>query len=116
MSEGAVTPSPTNWLKWGLIASLALNLAFIGAVAGPRVFGRLHGHGSGSWRGEKSGEEFGLMGYARTLAPERRAPIAKLIKADRAGQKVLREAIRKARDEACPSATPRRNRSCSRSR
>ena len=97
MSEGAVTPSPTNWLKWGLIASLALNLAFIGAVAGPRVFGRMHGHDS--WRGEKSGEEFGLMGYARTLAPDRRAPIAKLIKADRASQKILREAIRKARDE-----------------
>ena len=97
MSEVPVTASPANWLKWGLIASLALNLAFVGAVAGPRVFGRMHGHGS--WKGEKSGEEFGLMGYARTLAPERRAPIAKLIKADRASQKILREAIHTARDE-----------------
>ncbi len=60
-----------------LIASLALNLLFIGAVAGAML-----GHGRHPPRLGKS-EDFGMMGLSRVLPEDRRKEMRKLLRADR---------------------------------
>jgi uncharacterized membrane protein len=83
-------------LKYALIASLAVNLLVVGAVAG-MMFGfakhRPHfGHGRG--------EDFGLMGLTRHLPEERRKEIRKDLRADRERLRPLVDEIRAARREA----------------
>ena len=91
----SAAPAGPSRMKWLLIASLAVNLLLIGAFAGPRLFGhRL-------WRGgDRGGEEFGLVGYARHLPTERRKMVRKIVEAEKGPIKALREDVRKARQEA----------------
>ena len=88
----ARTPS---WLKWALIASLAVNLLIVGGAVGHRMFGH---HGARG--GERGGEDFGILGYARTLGSDRRAIIRKAVQTGKPDLKALRDEIRKARIEA----------------
>jgi uncharacterized membrane protein len=80
--------------KWLLIASLAINLLVIGAIAGARF------HGHRGWRGERSAEEFGLIGYARHLPAERRKLIRKIVFAEKGAISAARAEVYKARQEA----------------
>jgi uncharacterized membrane protein len=79
-----------SWLKWLLIASLAVNLLIIGSALGHRFFG--HGH----WRGGR-GESIGVMGYVRHLDRDRRQTISKILSAGRPNLRELREEVRQAR-------------------
>jgi uncharacterized membrane protein len=94
-NAGAGSPrGAPSWLKWALIASLAVNLLIIGGAIGHHFMGP-HGH---PWRGEgRGGDEMGIMGYVRKLPAERRAELSKIVKSGRPDVKVLREDIRKAR-------------------
>ena len=76
-----------------LIASLAFNLLVIGALGGAMLMGRRHGSGYGR------GEDFGLLGFSRTLPAERRATIRKTLQKDRASLKPLWAEMRKARED-----------------
>ena len=101
MSEGngaasAARGGPGRWLKLGLIASLAVNLLVIGGIAGSMLAWQRHGP-RGAGRG---GEEFGLLGFSRTLPAERAAVIRKAIQAERTALRPLRDEIRDARREA----------------
>ena len=80
--------------KWLLVISLAVNLLVIGAMAGARF------HGPRGWRGERSGEEFGLIGYARHLPAERRKLIRKIVTAEKGAISAARAEVYKARQEA----------------
>jgi uncharacterized membrane protein len=75
-----------------LIASLAFNLLVIGALGGAMLMGRRHGPGYGR------GEDFGLLGFSRTLPAERRAVIRKTLQKDRASLKPLWVEMRQARE------------------
>lgn len=98
----AVQPGPESRgaggkrLKYFLIASLALNLLVVGAVAGTMIgFGKHHArHGHGR------GEDFGLMGLTRMLPEERRKEIRKELRGDRAKLRPFVDEIRTARREA----------------
>mgnify|MGYP000943656995 CR=1 FL=1 len=82
-------------LKYALIASLALNLLIIGAVAGTMYGFRKHHP-----RFAERGEDFGMMGLTRVLPEERRKEVRKLLRADRANLRPLMEEVRTARREA----------------
>lgn len=88
--------SGSRRLKYALIASLALNLLILGAIAGTMfVFGkheRLHGYGRG--------EDFGLMGLTRVLPEERRKEFRKQLGEARARLRPLMDDISTARREA----------------
>ena len=95
--ETAPPPGGSRRLKYALIASLALNLLVIGAVAGTMIgFGKHHGPRGGHPRGE----DFGLMGLTRTLPEERRKEIRKQLREERGKLRPLFEEIRTARREA----------------
>lgn len=99
VSRPAQEPRPggSRRLKYALIASLALNLLVVGAVAGTMIgFGKHHGPRGGHPRGE----DFGLMGLTRTLPEERRKEIRKQLREDRVRLRPLFEDIRVARREA----------------
>lgn len=92
----ALPPSPKERrLKLALIASLAVNLLVVGAVASAMIFGP---HGP-RHRGAP-GDEYGLMGFTRALSSDRRGPIRKAIKEQRETFKPLREAVDEARRQA----------------
>lgn len=83
-------------LKYALIASLALNLLIIGAVAGTM-------YGFGKHRRPffaHRGEDFGLMGLSRHMPDERRKEIRKKLRDDRDKLRPLIEDMRAARREA----------------
>jgi uncharacterized membrane protein len=82
------------WTKWLLVASLALNLLIIGGAIGHHFMGHWGWHGGGR------ADQLGILGYARTLEPERRRAFRKLVQAERPNMKVLNDEIRKARVEA----------------
>lgn len=91
-------PGGARWLKYALIASLALNLLIVGAVAGTMIgFGKHH---HGPRVGHPRGEDFGLMGLTRTLPEERRKEVRKQLREDRGKLRPLFEDIRAARREA----------------
>lgn len=83
-------------LKVALIASLALNLLIVGAVAGTMWGMKKHHPRAPSVRGE----DFGLMSITRDLPPERRKELRKQLRDDRASLRPLIEEIRAARREA----------------
>lgn len=100
-TDAAGVPSPQpgakeKRLRLMLIASLALNLLVIGAVAGSLIVGK-HRHRYG---GGDRGEEYGLMSFTRHLSAERRAPLRKAIKENRETLKPLRESVDEARRQA----------------
>ncbi len=84
-------------MKWLLIASLGLNLLIAGAVAGAFVLHR-GGHHPGRWG--VGPQDFGLMGFAKTLPAERRQMIREELKGLRGAMKPMREDIRRARQDA----------------
>jgi uncharacterized membrane protein len=81
-------------LRVALMASLALNVLIIGAVAGAFLMGPHHGwHGHG-FKGA------GLSGFARTLPPERSEIIRQRLESNRAVLDPLRKEEQEARDAA----------------
>jgi uncharacterized membrane protein len=93
---GAGGPAGPGRLKLLLIVSLALNLLVISAVAGAFLMGPRRGH----WHGGGRGEDFGLLGFARSLPADRRSEIRKSVQRDRAALKPLWLEMRKARENA----------------
>ncbi len=95
-SDNGETPSRFAGvsLRVALMASLALNVLIIGAVAGTLFVGRHHGwHGHG-FKGA------GLSGFARTLPPERSEIIRQKLESNRAVLDPLRKEEQEARDAA----------------
>lgn len=88
---------PSRRLKYALIASLALNLVIIGAVAGTMYGWKHHGPRHG---GHPRGEDFGLMGLTRVLPEERRKEVRKQLREERAGMRPMVEDVRAARRDA----------------
>lgn len=93
MSETTQTSrfSPRT-LRWALVASLALNVLIVGAVAGTLCFGRTGGgpHGAG-FKGTP------LMGFARALPRERGDVVRQKIADLEPGLETARRAKRDAR-------------------
>ncbi|WP_439542667.1 periplasmic heavy metal sensor [Hyphomicrobium sp.] len=90
------TPDPVKRrLKYALVASLALNLLIIGAVAGTMM-----GHGRHQPPRPGKGEDFGMMGLTRVLPEDRRKEMRKLLRADRENLQPLVEEVRTARRAA----------------
>ncbi|MBX9861568.1 MAG: periplasmic heavy metal sensor [Hyphomicrobium sp.] len=83
-------------LKYALIASLALNLLILGAVAGTMLGHRQHMPRGGPG----GGEDFGMMGLTRVLPDERRKEMRKLLREDRASLRPLMDDVRTARRAA----------------
>lgn len=93
----APVPAPSGQrTKWLLIASLGLNLLIAGAVAGAMFMHRGGPHG----RWGIGPQDFGLMGFARSLPPERRDMVREELKGLRGALKPMRQEIRAAREEA----------------
>lgn len=84
-------------LKYALIASLALNLLVLGAVAGTMYGFSKHGPPR---PGHMRGEDFGLMSLSRELPEERRKEFRKQLRDDRAKLKPMMEDIRVSRRAA----------------
>ncbi|MEQ1652113.1 MAG: periplasmic heavy metal sensor [Hyphomicrobium sp.] len=95
---GAVAQDRSRWLKIGLIASLALNLLFIGGFA--RAFWH-HGPGPGG----HFGKDAGLMGFVRELPGDRQKLVRDDIAAARETIRPLRRAVREAWSEANTALT-----------
>ena len=94
-SVNAAPSRPSNnRLRLALMASLALNVLIIGAVAGTLLMSRHHG-----WRGHK-GKQFGLIGFAQTLPADRAEVVRAKIASEEATLAPLRKAERDARDAA----------------
>jgi uncharacterized membrane protein len=87
-------PAAGRNLRLALIVSLALNVLIIGGVAGTLLASRHHG-----WKGHGN-RAFGLLGFARTLPPERAEKIRQRMASGKANLSALRKAERQAREEA----------------
>lgn len=87
-------PAAGRNLRLALIVSLALNVLIIGGVAGTLLASRHHG-----WKGHGD-RAFGLLGFARTLPPERAEKIRQRMASGKANLSALRKAERQAREEA----------------
>jgi uncharacterized membrane protein len=95
--SGPAAPAPgSRRLKYGLIASLALNLLVAGAVAG-MAFGFFKHR---PYFGMGRGEDFGLMGLTRHLPEERRKEVRKQLREDRDRLRPMVDDIRASRREA----------------
>ncbi len=81
------TPS---WLKWALVASLAVNLLIAGGAAGAFWSHRHGGRHFGHWQGR----EHGLMGFVRELAPDRQGDIRAALEAEREKIKPMRDVVK----------------------
>lgn len=80
MAEGRAI----NWLKWGLVASLAVNLGFAGMVAGALIMGPPHGRPPG----------VALLHYARALPEPYQDDLRRQMRAHRGEWAETREALR----------------------
>ena len=88
-SVSETLPSRRNWLRIGLMASLALNMLFIGAIAGKAL---RHG-GPFGWR-----HEGGLHGgILRHVEEPRRSELRRVLEGDRAEDERKRETVAKLR-------------------
>ena len=96
MTSANAAPSPPSYsrLRLALMASLALNVLIIGAVAGTFLMSSHQG-----WGGHKR-KQFGLMGFAQTLPADRAEIIRAKIASEEAAMAPLRKAERHARDAA----------------
>lgn len=83
-------------LKYALIASLALNLLIIGAVAGTMYGFRKHPPRFG----QGAREDFGLMGLTHKLPEDRRKELRKQLRQERIGFRPLIDEIGAARRDA----------------
>lgn len=92
MSIETVTQTPPprrNWLRIGLMASLALNMLFVGAFAGKAL---RHG-GPFGWRHEGGPH----AGFFHRMDEPRRSELRQLLEGDRAEVERQREAVAKLR-------------------
>jgi uncharacterized membrane protein len=92
MTDATPAPGPCRKLRLALMASLALNVLIIGAVAGTLCFSRL-GSGPGPWGPKGSG----LLGFAHTLPRERSDMIRQKLADSKPNMETLRKNIRDAR-------------------
>lgn len=98
MSDQPSATPPTakrtsRWLKLALILSLAVNVLFVGSVAGAIWRG-----GAGPWAGRGAGN---IVGFMTSLPPERRSELMQRSKALREQARALRhEARQAARDRS----------------
>lgn len=79
-----------RWLRNGLIASLAVNLLVLGALAG-HFLAKPH---------KGQGPETTLAGFSKTLPGDRQQVLNSAVEADRQSVKQMRQEIRRARREA----------------
>lgn len=86
---GGTGEGRARWFNILLVASLALNLLFIGGLAKAAWHHRHGGHGGP-----------GMMGFVRDLPPDRRKLIGDDIKAARESVEPMRKAVRERWDEA----------------
>ncbi|MFA5951315.1 MAG: periplasmic heavy metal sensor [Hyphomicrobium sp.] len=96
-TQGAPVATPREKrLRIVLLASLAVNLLVIGAVVGAGIAIKRHGPPHGG----RGAEDYGLMGFTRTLPSDRRKEIRKELKQERAKLRPLVDEIEQARDDA----------------
>ena len=86
--------SPRRW-RWLLVASLALNLLFVGGVTALWLKGP---PGHGRWGASQTA--FGIMRFSGGLPPERREAVRKHLREARSNLKNVREDLRSARRRA----------------
>lgn len=101
----AEAASPRRW-RWLLLASLAVNLVFVGGLAAVWFHGP-----PGHWRSGASQTAFGLMRFSRELPPERRDAVRAHLREARPVLRDLKTGLREARLNAAkvlasPSYTP----------
>lgn len=82
------TPKVSRFLYPVLVASLAINLLFIGGFA------------AAFWHHHRYGREPGLLDFVKELPAARQDPVRQEISAARASMKDLREALRKSWSDA----------------
>jgi uncharacterized membrane protein len=102
MTQSSPEKSAPTRRSWLLMASLALNLLVVGAIAGTLISGR-HRHfgGFGGYgRDGGMGGELGLMGFVRSLPAERQRALREAADLQRGMMRPLRQAVRAARAEA----------------
>ncbi len=99
MSDTAPVPvdSGKKRLKYALVASLAVNLLVLGAVAGTMYAFHKHGRPP-PFAGSR--DDFGLMGLSRDFPSDRKKTFRRELKADRAKLRPLIEQANAARREA----------------
>jgi uncharacterized membrane protein len=88
-------PARRSWLKWLLVASLALNVLVFGVVIGAFVRGSSTGRAAPQ----------NLIGYVMSLPAERRQELMKRSAAVRPEMKALRQQIRAANRERMAAIT-----------
>ena len=94
----APTVAPRRrWMRWALIASLALNLLVVGAVAGSFLRG---GGPLGGGRGAGN-----IIGYVMSLPAERRGELMKRSMTIRGEMRALRQQVRVANRERAAAFT-----------
>jgi len=91
----ATPPASARGWRWLLVASLALNLLFIGGLGALWLKGP---PGPGHWGPSQTA--FGLMRFSRELPPERRDAVRRHLKEARQDLKALRAEVRDARSKA----------------
>lgn len=96
MTSVSAPPSPPSdrRLRLTLMASLAVNVLIIGAVAGTLLMARHHG-----WKGHHR-KPPGLLGFAQTLPMDRGEMIRQKVAGEQAAIEPLRQAERDARSKA----------------
>lgn len=94
MSETSPPGTGSRRMKYVLIGSLALNLLFVGGLAGMAF--KKHGHGPH----HAAREHFGLMGLTRVLPDDRRKEVLDQLKKEYDARRPAMEDLRVARHEA----------------
>ncbi len=90
------TARPARTWRWLLIASVALNLVFVGGLAALWLKGP-----PGHWRGGGASQTaFGLMKFSRELPPERRDAVRRHLKDARPALKATQNELRQVRAKA----------------
>jgi uncharacterized membrane protein len=90
LETGSATPATRRWPRYLLIASLALNLLFIGMTASAMWPNR--------W-GPQRGNATNIMGFLAQLPPERRAKLMSAMRDVRPELRALRQQIRAAAED-----------------
>lgn len=95
-ADGAATPQPraSRRTRYALIASLALNLLFVGTIGGSIWAFRHHAPWS------MSGANTHLRGFTATLPADRRFAVWRATREERRALRPLRKEVRAARAEA----------------
>ena len=98
-ADAPVVAPRRRWMRWALIASLALNLLVVGAVVGSFV------RGGGPWGQGGRGAPGNIIGYVMSLPAERRGELLKRSSALRTEMRMLRQQVRAANRERIAAFT-----------